>query len=164
MLSGNVDENHMDKLYEKINNDYLSLTREMTDSIVRKFDEIQDMWFDRFDMNDKEKRKNDNNLLTKRILKSKIGEASTFNTVHNFYTAVYIFNNLFNDERERKSMFNGRNEYDFILCAVRDVDMKLKKIFLLQDDTVEDEVNEFLNRDLNEIDEVMTECYKKFKR
>ena len=132
----NVDENHMDKLYEKINNDYPSLTREMTDSIVRKFDEIQDMWFDRFDMNDKENRKNDNNLLTKRILKSKIGEASTFNTVHNFYTAVYIFNNLFNDERERKSMFNGRNEYDFILCAVRDVDMKLKKIFLLQNDTV----------------------------
>ncbi|EAX64243.1 hypothetical protein TVAG_585420 [Trichomonas vaginalis G3] len=108
----------------------------MTDSIVRKFDEIQDMWFDRFDMNDKEKRKNDNNLLTKRILKSKIGEASAFNTVHNFYTAVYIFNNLFNDERERKEMFNGRNEYDFILCAVRDVDMKLKKIFLLQNDTV----------------------------
>ena len=72
----NEDQRHkvpraepLDKLYERINEHYKTINRELINNIVHRIDEITDMYYDRVfpDMNDKYKKHNENALLTKRI-------------------------------------------------------------------------------------------------
>ena len=72
----NEDQRHkvpraepLDKLYERINESYKTINRELINNIVHRIDEITDMYYDRVfpDMNDKYKKHNENALLTKRI-------------------------------------------------------------------------------------------------
>lgn len=71
-------EDQMDKLYERINEHglrprlrepYKTINRELINNIVHRIDEITDMYYDRVfpDMNDRDKKYNENALLTKRI-------------------------------------------------------------------------------------------------
>lgn len=62
-------ENQMDKLYEKINEHYKTINRELINNIVHRIDEITDMYYEYVfpDMCDKYKKHNENALLTKRI-------------------------------------------------------------------------------------------------
>ena len=80
-------EQHLEDLYKRINVYYETITREMINQIVHRIDDISDLYFEICypDLNSKQKMKNENNLLTKRILNNKtINEASTFDTVLNF--------------------------------------------------------------------------------
>lgn len=72
------NEDQMDKLYERINEQglrprhkvpYKTINRELINNIVNRIDEITDMYYDRVfpDLNDKYKKHNENALLTKRI-------------------------------------------------------------------------------------------------
>ena len=72
-------EQHLEDLYKRINVYYKTITREMINQIVHRIDDISDLYFETCfpDLNSKQKRKNENNLLTKRILNNKtINEAS----------------------------------------------------------------------------------------
>ena len=59
----------MDKLYERINEHYKTINRELINNIVHRIDEITDIYYEYVfpDMNDKDKKHNENALLTKRI-------------------------------------------------------------------------------------------------
>ena len=59
----------MDKLYERINEPYKTINRELINNIVHRIDEITDMYYNYVfpDMNDKDKKHTENALLTKRI-------------------------------------------------------------------------------------------------
>ena len=62
-------EDQMNKLYERINEHYKTINRELINDIVHRIDEITDMYYDRVfpDMCDKYKKQNERALLTKRI-------------------------------------------------------------------------------------------------
>ena len=146
-----IDE-QMEKLYEKINVHYKTINRELINNIVNRIDEITNIYFDyRFpDMNDKDKRQNENALLTKRILKNeKMPEASTFDTVLNFVCAVYHF--MYAYDNEPHKLFHHCNIWDWMLCAVRKCDMKYKNMFMYQDETIPETMERFFSIDDKEI-------------
>ena len=146
-----IDE-QMEKLYERINEHYKTINRELIKNIVNRIDEITDIYFDYCfpDMNDKDKRQNENALLTKRILKNeKMPEASTFDTVLNFVCAVYHF--MYAYDNEPHKLFHHCNIWDWMLCAVRKCDMKYKKMFMYQDETIPETMERFFSIDDKEI-------------
>ena len=146
-----IDE-QMEKLYEKINEHYKTINRELIKNIVNRIDEITDIYFDYCfpDMNDKDKRQNENALLTKRILKNeKIPEASTFDTVLNFVCAVYHF--MYAYDNEPQKLFHHCNIWDWMICAVRKCDMKYKNMFMYQDETIPETMERFFSIDDKEI-------------
>lgn len=146
-----IDE-QMEKLYEKINVHYKTINRELINNIVNRIDEITNIYFDyRFpDMNDKDKRQNENALLTKRILKNeKMPEASTFDAVLNFVCAVYHF--MYAYDNEPHKLFHHCNIWDWMLCAVRKCDMKYKNMFMYQDETIPETMERFFSIDDKEI-------------
>ena len=122
----------MNKLYIKVNKYYKTINRIMIDKIVHRMDEIADMYFNiRFpEMNPKDRSKNENALMTKRILSNKLcQEASTFDTVLNFVCAVHHFMWIYDNEPNR--LFNHWNLSDWMICANRKVDMKWKDTFTI---------------------------------
>lgn len=146
-----IDE-QMEKLYEKINVHYKTINRELINNIVNRINEITNIYFDyRFpDMNDKDKRQNENALLTKRILKNeKMPEASTFDAVLNFVCAVYHF--MYAYDNEPHKLFHHCNIWDWMLCAVRKCDMKYKNMFMYQDETIPETMERFFSIDDKEI-------------
>lgn len=101
-------ETHMENLYERVNKYYKTVNREMINQIVHRIDDIADIYFDlcHSDLNPQQKRKNENNLLTKRILSNKdINEAATLDTVLNFICAVFHFMYAYKHEPAR--VFQG---------------------------------------------------------
>ncbi|OHT14659.1 hypothetical protein TRFO_42914 [Tritrichomonas foetus] len=58
-------EEQMNKLYNKVNKEYKTITRKMANAIVHRIDEITDLYMDYCfpNLNDKAKRKNENALL-----------------------------------------------------------------------------------------------------
>lgn len=152
MSSQSIIEEQMEKLYEKINVHYKTINRELINNIVNRIDEITDMYFNYCfpDMNDKDKRQNENALLTKRILKNeKMPEASTFDTVLNFVCAVYHF--MYAYDNEPQKLFHHNYIWDWMLCAIRKCDMKYKKMFMYQDETIPETMERFFSIDDKEI-------------
>lgn len=145
-------EQHLEDLYKRINEYYETITREMINQIVHRIDDISDLYFEICypDLNPQQKRKNENNLLTKRILNNKtINEASTFDTVLNFICAVHHFIWTYDNEPHR--LFHHAVLSDWMICALRKVDLKWKDTFIYNDDTIPDTVNRFLSIDDDEI-------------
>ena len=68
-MSSSIADDLMDKLYERINEHYKTINRELIKNIVNRIDEITDIYYDRVfpDMCDKFKKQNERALLTKRI-------------------------------------------------------------------------------------------------
>ena len=151
------NEQHMKNLYKKVNQYYKTIDREMIKQIVRRIDEISDMYFNICfpDMNSKQKSKNENNLMTKRILHSKIiNEASTFDTVLNFICAVFHFMGAYKHEPHK--VFHFCNIYDWMICANRKVDLSKRDLskrhmFMYNDNNISDKVEKFLSISDDEI-------------
>ena len=140
------NEEQMEKLYKKINEHYKTINRDLVNDIVNRIDEITDMYFDYCfpDMNDKEKKQNENALLTKRILRNeKLPEPSTFDTILNFICAVFHFIHAYDNEPHK--LFHHCNIYDWMICAVRKCDMKYKFMFMYNDQTIPSTMERFFN-------------------
>ncbi len=149
-----MHEEAMNRLYKRINKEYKTITREMVNDIVHRIDEITDLYMDYCfpNLNDKAKRKNENALLTKRILRNeKCPEASTFDTVLNFICAVFHF--LYAYDNEPHKIFHHCNIWDWMICALREFDsqLKYKEFYLFNDDNIPKEIERFLNIDDYEI-------------
>ena len=118
MVSLVVDEK-MNKLYKQINKYYKTINREMLKQIVKRTDEITDLYYEYVNpnMNDKERRQNENVLLTKRILNNKkCSEVCTFNGVLTFICGIYHFLHAY--DYEPNKLFHHCNIWDFIhLCT-----------------------------------------------
>ena len=65
--SHNLEED-LNKIYNQINKQYKSITRELVDTIVRRFDDFADIYINESPLSNKEKNVLENSLLTKRIL------------------------------------------------------------------------------------------------
>lgn len=155
------NENQMNKLYERINEHYKTINRELINNIVNRIDEITDMYYNYVfpDMNDKDKKHNENALLTKRILNNdKMPEASTFNTVLNFVCAVFHF--MYAYDNEPHKLFHHCNLWDWMLCCVHECDMKYKFMFMYKaqsaaggalDENIPSTMERFFNIDDKEI-------------
>ena len=142
----------MDKLYERINEHYKTINRELINNIVNRIDEITDIYYNRVfpDMNDRYKKHNENALLTKRILgNDKMPEASTFDTVLNFVCAVFHF--MYAYDNEPHKLFHHCNLWDWMLCAVRKCDRKYKFMFMYNDDNIPSTMERFFSIDDKEI-------------
>lgn len=151
-----IKEEVLKKLYKKINEHFKTIDRDMINQIVHRIDYISDMYFEICypDINPKKQNKNENNLITKRILNSKtINEPSSFNTILNFICAVHHFIWTYDNEPHR--LFHHTVISDWMICAVRKVDLREKKYFIYNDDTITDTVNRFLNIDDDEIERVI---------
>lgn len=110
-------------------------------------------------MCDKYKKQNERALLTKRILNNdKTPEASTFNTVLNFVCAVFHF--MYAYDNEPHKLFHHCNLWDWMLCCVRECDMKYKFMFMYKaqsaaggalDENIPSTMERFFNIDDKEI-------------
>lgn len=147
-----IKEQELEKIYKKVNEHFETITREMINQIVHQIDYISDMYFEICypDLNSQQKMKNENNLITKRILNSKnFNEAATFDTVLNFICAVHHFIWTYDNEPHR--LFHHSVLTDWMICGIRKVNLEEKKYFIYNDDTIPDTVNRFLNIDDDEI-------------
>ena len=154
-------ETHMKNLYDRINKYYTTVNREMINRIVHRIDEITDMYFEICfpDMNSKQKHKNDNNLMTKRILSNKdINEAATLDTVLNFICAVFHF--MFAYKHEPARLFHHSNLFDWMICAVRKVDLNKRNMYMYNDNNIPRKVEQFLSISNEEISRLIYE-YKR---
>lgn len=149
-----IKEELLEKLYKKINEHFETIDRDMINQIVHRIDYISNMYFEICYPGLKRKSKNENNLITKRILNNKTyNEAATFNTVLNFICAVHHF--IWAYDNEPHKLFHHCNLTDWMICAVRKVDLREKKYFIYNDDTIPDTVNRFLNIDDDEIERLI---------
>lgn len=152
MCSTIKNEKQMDKLYDRINEYYKTINRELINNIVNRIDEIADMYYNYVfpDMNDKDKKHTENALLTKRILNNdKMPEPLTFDTVLNFVCAVFHF--MYAYDNEPHKLFHHCNLWDWMLCTIRKCDMKYKFMFMYNDDNIPSTMERFFNIDDKEI-------------
>ena len=145
-------EEQIEKLYETVNKYFKTIDRTMINAIVLRFDDIYDIYEKIMfpNINDRDRRYNERVLLTKRILNNKINpEPTTLNTILNFICAVHHF--MYTYENDRDNLFKDTNLFDWLLCALRDVDLKQREYFIFNDETIPPTVEKFLNISLEEI-------------
>lgn len=155
-MTKSIVDDKMNKLYKQINKYYKTINRKMLKQIVKRTDEITDLYYEYVnpDMNDKEKRQNENALLTKRILNNeKCNEVCTFNGVLTFICGIYHF--LYAYENEPNKLFHHCNIWDFMHCTLHEFDMEKKFMFLFNDENIPETVERFLNIDDYEIMELL---------
>ena len=113
-------ENDLKKIYQTINKQYKSITRELVDSIIRKFDDIADVFINNSTIiSSRGKDSLDENLLTRKILNHEgRNEANTISTVINFILNMFIFMNVYESKQPEK-LFNGFAYYDWMITQIR---------------------------------------------
>ena len=149
----------MKNLYDRINKYYTTVNRQMINRIVHRIDEITDMYFSLCfpDMNSKQKHKNNSSLMTKRILSNKdINEAATLDTVMNFICAVFHF--MFAYKHEPARVFHHSNLFDWMICAVRKVDLNRRDMYMYNDNNIPRKVEQFLSITDDEISRLIYAC------
>ena len=100
-------EDDLKRIYKQINKEYKSITRELVDTIVRRFDDFADIYIHESSLNNKEKGVLNNSLLTKRILNNcYYNEEASIATILNFILNMFIFVNVYERNKPEK-LFNG---------------------------------------------------------
>lgn len=104
--------------YKLINKTYKSITRELVDDIVRKFDDIADVYIDNSHLTTKEKESLNDALLTKKILNNgDHNEAASIATILNFILNMFLFMKIYeSDEPER--LFKGYTLSDWLMTSI----------------------------------------------
>ncbi len=160
---GKLDEQQIEKMYFEINKYYPKINREMVDDVIARFDEIADMYYDCYDLNEKELNQVNNCLLTKRILSNdKCNTATTANTVMTFITAMFKFVNWY--ETEPKNIFKHSRVWDYLLCTTHEFNFKkqvfniqtgkniyCREMWLINDRDIEEVYNEFMSIELSDL-------------
>ena len=117
----------LNKIYDEINEYFPKINKDMVDDIVERFDELADLYYSNFDVNDKESNKINNSLLTKRILSNKLcNTPNSIDTILSFVTAMCKFVYWYNEEPEK--IFDHSRIWDYLICANRKFNLK-KKLF-----------------------------------
>ena len=106
------------RIYKAINKQYKSITREMIDEIVRKFDDFADVYIKESHLNNKEKESLNDALLTKKILNNgEYNEAASIATILNFILNMFLFMKIYeSDEPER--LFKGYTLGDWLMTSI----------------------------------------------
>ena len=92
-------DDKLSKIYDKINKVYKSITRDRTKEIVKKLDYMIHTYYNHFKLNPKERKKNDNALISTRILNNKnFPEASTIATIYTIYGSICLMHRYYKDK------------------------------------------------------------------
>ena len=104
--------------YKTINKQYKSITRELVDEIVRKFDDIADVYIAESHLKNKVKESLNETLLTKEILNNgDYNEAASIATILNFILNMFLFMKIYeSDEPER--LFKGYTLGDWLMTSI----------------------------------------------
>lgn len=138
--------------YNTINKQNKSITRELVDKIVRKFDDIADLYINESFLSDKEKESLSNTLLTKRILNNgEYNEANSISTILNFVLNMFLFMNIY-ECNEPERLFKGYTLADWLITKLHKAsldDVKYNKNFT--DDNIINTFNRFIEITDNDI-------------
>ena len=150
-------ENDLKKIYQTINKQYKSITRELVDSIIRKFDDIADVFINNSTIiSSRGKDSLDENLLTRKILNHEgRNEANTISTVINFILNMFIFMNVYESKQPEK-LFNGFALYDWMITTIRKaslLDVKNNPSF--NDENIINVFDRFINITDDEINQLV---------
>ena len=149
-MVSDIYEEKLNKVYDIIHKHFKTINRELVNKIVMKLDDIADMYFDKFELNNKDIHQINNSVFTKKILNNEnCPEANTVDTILSFILAVYTFKNTY--DYNPNDLFKGSNAYDYILCATINFDFKKKHMWCFSDDDIPETVEWFLNLPMDEI-------------
>ena len=107
------------RIYKAINKQYKSITREMIDEIVRKFDDFADVYINEAKhLTTKEKESLNDALLTKKILNNgEYNEAASIATILNFILNMFLFMNVY-ESNEPERLFKGYTLGDWLMTSI----------------------------------------------
>ena len=150
-------ENDLKKIYQTINKQYKSITRELVDSIIRKFDDIADVFINNSTIiSSRGKDSLDETLLTRKILNHEgRNEANTISTVINFILNMFIFMDVYESKQPEK-LFNGFALYDWMITTIRKaslLDVKNNPSF--NDENIINVFDRFINITDDEINQLV---------
>ena len=138
------------KVYDQINKHFKTINRADVIAIVKKLDDIADIYFNEYTFNDKEEKQIENTLLTRKILRNpEYPEPNTVNTVLTFICAVYHFKYTY--DNYPKELFKQSNLWDYIICANHEFNFNIKFMWMFSDDDIPETVNWFLNLPYDDI-------------
>lgn len=141
----------LSKIYDKINKIYKSMTRERTKNIVNKLDYMAHAYHNHFKLSNKAKKKNDNALISARILNNKnFPEASTLATIYTIWGNVCLMYSFY--QKDPNSIFEWRHLCDFYGCATI-AKNDVKKGIGCDDKEVDEAYNFLMNLSNEEIEE-----------
>ena len=147
----------LNKIYKQINKQYKSITRELVDTIIRRYDDFADIYINESPLNNKEKDVLTNALLTKRILNGVYNEVASIETILNFILNMFIFVNVY-ESNEPEKLFNGYALGEWMIKHIHNASLPdVKNNPNMNDENI---INVF-NRFIKITDDDMYKLYKK---
>ena len=148
--------------YKLINKQYKSITRELVDDIVRKFDDIADVYIhEAKHLTTKEKESLNDALLTKKILNNgDYNEAASIATILNFILNMFLFMNIY-ESNEPERLFKGYVLADWLITTIHKAtlsDVKYNKN--MNDENIINTFNRFIKITDDDISKLVKKSIK----
>ena len=146
------------RIYNAINKQYKSITRELVHTIIQKFDDFADIYINESCLNNREKESLNGALLSKRILNNgDYNEAASIPTILNFILNMFIFVNVYESDEPEK-LFKGYVLGEWLMTTIH----KSSLLDVKNNPNMNDEniINTF-NRFIKITDDDMHKLYKK---
>ena len=151
-------EEDLNKVYKQINKRYKSITRELVNTIIQRFDDFADIYINESCLNNREKESLNGALLSKRILNNgDYNEAASIATILNFILNMFIFVNVYESDEPEK-LFKGYVLGEWLMTTIH----KSSLLDVKNNPNMNDEniINVF-NRFIKITDDDMHKLYKK---
>ena len=148
--------------YKLINKQYKSITRELVDEIVRKFDDFADVYIkEARHLSTKEKESLNETLLTKKILNNgDYNEAASIATILNFILNMFLFMKIYeSDEPER--LFKGYTLADWLITTIHKATLSdVKYNINMNDENIINTFNRFIKISDDDISKLVNKSIK----
>ena len=148
------------KLYKQINKQYKAITCELVADIVRKFDDIADVYIDNVQhLSNKEKNSLSDALMTKRILNNdKCDEVMTIPTILNFILNMFLFMNIY-ESNEPERLFKGYVLGDWLMTELHKATLSdVKYNINMNDENIINTFNRFIKITNDDISKLMNKA------
>ena len=150
------------RIYKTISKEYKSITREMVDEIVPKFDDFADVYINEAQhLTTKEKDSLIDSLLKKKILNNgEYNEAASIATILNFILNMFLFMNIY-ESNEPERLFKGYTLADWLITTIHKAtlsDVKYNKN--MNDENIIDTFNRFIKITDDDISKLVKKAIK----
>ena len=148
------------KIYKQINKQYKLITRELVVDIVRKFDDIADVYIDNAQhLSSKEKQSLTDALLTKKILSNRdYNEAASIATILNFVLNMFLFMNIY-ESNESERLFKGYSLGDWLMTTIHKASLSdVKYNINMNDENIINTFNRFIKITDDDISKLMNKA------
>ena len=138
------------KVYNTLHEHFKTIKRDQVIDIVKKLDDVADIYFEELDLSPKDIKQINNSVLSKKILSNKkCPEPNTTDTILSYICAVYHFKHIYDHYPEE--LFKHTNLWDYVLCASHKFNFKNKRMWIFSDDDIPDTVEWFLSLPIEDI-------------